>query len=562
MRRLIALAAAAALAATGAAAETVAKGMTLLVNGKVYTPSGWAEAVAIEDGVIAAIGDRAAVSKGRESAKVIDLAGKTVLPGLHDMHVHPGGAGRSQMLCQLPHGANLARVQALTAECVKAKKAGEWVTGRAYDAASIGVTPHRTQLDKVSPNNPVIFTDISGHSSWANSAALKLAGVTKDTKDPPGGIIERDKDGTPTGVLRESAAGLVASKVPPGTREENTRGLAWALKVMLAEGITAFDDALLGADGARAYADLADRGELKHRVRGCMIFRDENLIANRQRYARERFSPSCIKLVMDGVPTDSHTAAMLEDYVPMPGRDEAGRERGLLLMQPDELNARVVRYDAMGLTVKIHAAGDWAVRESLDAIEAAREANGYSGILHDVGHNSFVAMEDIKRARDIGAVFEFSPYIWYDQPIVVDIKKAVGPERMKRWIPVKDALDAGVFSVPGSDWNVVPSVNPWLALETLVTRRPPGGKGEPLGAGQAITLKQAVDLFTINSARQMYEADRRGSIEQGKLADLIVIDRNIFEVPIETVHQTKVLMTLIGGEVVYDAATTPVPARP
>jgi predicted amidohydrolase YtcJ len=201
------------------------------------------------------------------------------------------------------------------------------------------------------------------------------------------------------------------------------------------------------------------------------------------------------------------------------------------------------------------------VREGLDAIAAARKANGFSGVLHDVGHNSFVSMDDIKRARGIGAVFEFSPYIWFNQPITQDIVKAIGPERMKRWTPVKDALDAGAFSVAGSDWNVVPSVNPWLAIETLVTRRPPGGQGEPLGPDEAITLKQAVDLFTINSARQQYQADRRGTIEQGKLADLVVIDRNIFDVPITQVHDTKVELTLIGGEVVYDAAK-PFPAKP
>ncbi len=209
----------------------------------------------------------------------------------------------------------------------------------------------------------------------------------------------------------------------------------------------------------------------------------------------------------------------------------------------------------------MHAAGDAAVREGLDAIAAARKAHGFSGLLHDVAHNSFVQMDDIKRARGIGAVFEFSPYIWYDSPITEDIRKAVGEERMKRWIPIKDALDAGDFVVIGSDWAVVPSVNPWLAIETLVTRQVPGGGGEALGAQERITLKQAVDIFTLNGARQQYAADRLGTIELGKLADLAVIDRNIFEVPITTVHDTKVMMTIINGKVVY-SADHPVPAHP
>ena len=162
---------------------------------------------------------------------------------------------------------------------------------------------------------------------------------------------------------------------------------------------------------------------------------------------------------------------MVEDYVPSAHLEGGeGREKGMLLIPQADANRMTTEFDAMGLTVKFHAAGDAAVRAGLDAIAAARQANGFSGAYHNVGHNSFVQMEDIRRARSIGAAFEFSPYIWYNSPIIGDIRKAVGEERMKRWIPVKDALDAGALSVPGSDWSVVPSVNPWIAIETLVTR--------------------------------------------------------------------------------------------
>ena len=206
----------------------------------------------------------------------------------------------------------------------------------------------------------------------------------------------------------------------------------------------------------------------------------------------------------------------------------------------------------MGLTVKFHAAGDAAVRQGLDAIEAARLANGFSGQHHNTGHNSFVQMSDIRRARNIAATFEMSPYIWYPNPIIADIAKAIGPERMKRWTPVKDAIDGGGLVVPGSDWAVVPSVNPWIAIETLVTRQKPGGGGETLGEAEKITLKQAIDLFTVNSARQMGNANKTGRIEPGMLADLIVIDRNPYEIPITEVHKTIVKKAIINGEVVYD----------
>jgi predicted amidohydrolase YtcJ len=544
----------------------------VLTNAHIYTPSGWASSIAVRKGVILAVGDAAAIAPHlAPGARTIDLKGATVLPGLHDMHVHPTGAGMAEMQCKLPHGAPLDQVLSITAACVKAHKKGEWVTGRAYEAAALGPSPpHRSMLDRVSPDNPVIFSDISGHSSWANSLALKLAGITRDTPNPPNGIIERDANGEPTGVLREaSAVGLVSGLIPQPGRAETSRALKWSLDVMLAQGITAFDDAFVTEDIAQAYADLADRGELHQRVRGCLAWMDEGLISRRGLYARDRFSPSCIKMILDGVPTDSHTAAMLEDYAPLPGRSDAakdsGRERGMLMTSPDKLNAAVIRFDSMGLTVKFHAAGDGAVHEALDAIEAARKANGFSGLLHDPAHNSFVQMSDIRRARALSAAFEFSPYIWFNSPIIDDIQKAVDPELMKRWIPVKDALDAGALVVPGSDWSVVPSVNPWIAIETLVTRRPPGGMGEPLGEAERITLKQAIDLYTINSARQRYEADRLGTIEPGKLADLVVIDRDIFQVPITSVHDTRVLMTIIGGEVVYRSKDLPplgeVPAK-
>ncbi|KRA84207.1 amidohydrolase [Altererythrobacter sp. Root672] len=529
---------------------------TIITNGRIYTPSGWVTSLAISHGAIVAVGDSAAVERHRSpTTRVLDLQGKTVLPGLHDMHVHPGGAGMEQFSCQLPHGSSPQQIFDITAACAKKLKPGEWVQGRAYQADSFGDTPpHRSMLDKVAPNNPVIFSDISGHSSWANSAALRIAGITRDTPNPPGGIIERDANGEPTGVLRESAAGLVSAKVPPPSAEQQLLAHKWSTDLMLSFGITAFDDAGVSRSGAIAYSTLADRGELKQRVRGCMWFRDASLINDRMLYARDRFSPTCVKVVLDGVPTDGHTAAMVENYVPSPHlHADEGREKGMLLVPQDELNRMVTQYDAMGLTVKFHAAGDAAVHAGLDAIAAARNTNGFSGSYHNVGHNSFVQMDDIRRARSIGAAFEFSPYIWYVSPIIGDIRKAVGEERMKRWIPVKDALDAGALSVPGSDWSVVPSVNPWIAIETLVTRQVPGGGGEALGAEERITLEQAVDMFTRASARQMNMDASTGTIERGKLADLVVIDRNIFEVPITTVHDTRVLRTFINGEEVYTA---------
>jgi predicted amidohydrolase YtcJ len=532
----------------------------ILTNGQICTEKGTAEAIAIEKhGVILAVGSADMIAQYKVSdTKVIDLAGDTVLSGLHDTHVHPS-SGYMQG-CNFEQGSSLKKVQETIAECVKESKKNEWITGGQWDADSLGGMPNRQMLDKVSPNNPVVLRDISGHSSWANSLALEMSGITRDTPNPKGGIIERDKNGHPTGVLREAAGRLIKYMGKPPTPEETQAALEWGLNEMLSYGITSLTDAAVSRDLAKTYVALADAGKLKQRVRLCFTWSPNNVhadavIAERNLYARDRVCPDCVKIFLDGVPTDSHTAAMVEPYADtVEGRGDEASRKGLLLVPTDILNEAVTRFDEMGLTVKFHSAGDAAVRQGLDAIEAARKANGFSGLYHNTGHNSFVQMSDIRRARSIAATFEMSPYIWYPNPIIADIIKAVGAERMKRWTPVKDAIDGGGLVVPGSDWAVVPSVNPWIAIETLVTRRKPGGGGETLGEAEKITLKQAIDLFTVNSARQMGNAHKTGRIEPGMLADLIVIDRNPYEIPITEVHKTIVKKTIINGEVVYDRA--------
>ena len=528
----------------------------VIEDARIYTPNGWATTMAVADGAIIAVGDAAAVAPHRTaSTRVIDLDGKMVMPGLHDMHVHPMGAGMAQKDCRVMQGSGLDAALEVIRACAAKAEPGHWITGGGYDNNSLGVPPTRQILDEVVPNNPIILRDISGHSAWANSRALAIAEIDASTPDPAGGIIERDSNGEPTGVLREAAAMLVSVRIPEASVEEASEALAWSINEMMSYGITAFDDAGVAETTARAYAQLADTGRLPIRARGCLWGRDMSLIARHMEFARDNFSPSCVKLMLDGVPTDGHTAAMVDPYADAghADHDQTARERGLLMIPPAELNTLVADLDRQGFTVKFHAAGDAAVRAGLDAIEYARQQNGFSGQYHNVGHNSFVQMNDIQRARGIFATFEFSPYIWYPNPIIGDIRRAVGEERMKRWIPIKDALDAGALVVPGSDWSVVPSVNPWIAIETMVTRQVPGGGGEVLGAQERVTLEQAIDIFTRNSAQQMNFGYATGTIEAGKLADVIVLDRNIFEVPITSVHDTKVLMTMVGGEVVYQA---------
>jgi predicted amidohydrolase YtcJ len=562
--RVIALLAVSLPASWAPAAAQQTEADLILSRGEILTPDGWAQSMAVKGGVILAVGDDATILgyKG-PNTRVIDLAGAAVIPGLHDMHIHPTGAGLWQSRCMFPQGSSAQAVVDTIRNCVAKKGKGAWITGGSWDTASFGDTPpHRKLLDKVSPENPVILNDISGHSSLANSKALELAGITKQTPDPPGGMIERAADGEPTGVLRESASFMVSRLAPPPTAEETAAALKWALGQMLSMGITSFTDAGVDRNINLAYATLSDEGELKQRVRGCYMWApargvdgggESHPASSLNRFARERFKPDCIKLMLDGVPTSGHTAAMVEPYEESLKEKEAGPSKGMLMIPPELLNATVADLDRRGWTVKFHAAGDAAVRAGIDAVAAARKANGYTGLMHDIGHCSFVQRGDFARAAAVGATLEMSPYIWFPNPIIPDIAKAVGSRRMEHWIPVKAAIESGALTVPGSDWPVVPSLNPWIAIETLVTRKMPGGVGEELGGAEKITLKQALDLFTVNAARQMGNRNLTGSIENGKLADVLILDQNIFKIPVTDIHKTRVKTTIINGEIVYQA---------
>lgn len=534
---------------------------TAYVNGQVYQGRHWASAVAVKDGKIVAVGTdkavRAALPKG---APVVDLKGATVFPGFHDMHVHPFAAGALLTNCKFPQEAGKGALQAAVAACVAKAAPGAWVEGGQWTAAQFaeGEIDRRT-LDAVSPDNPVLLVDTSGHSIWVNSKALALAGITRDTPNPEGGIIERDANGEPNGILRDGAQGLIRSKIPPKSPEATKAALKTALDIMAANGITALEDAIVDPPILQAYMLLAEAGELKPRVRGCLVWNYskypnpgfDEIIDRHEQYRRPNFKLDCVKIFMDGVPTESHTGAMLEPYAP--GGTAGAPPRGLLMTTPDLLDPMLIRVDKMGIVAKFHAAGDWAVRASMDAVEAARKANGPSGVRHQVGHLTFVNAADFTRAKALGIALEFSPYLWFPQPIVHDIETAVGPERNKRAWPVREGIDSGAPVIVGSDWPIVPSVNPWIAVETLVTRRAPGGGEAVYGEREAITLGEAIELFTSAGAREFGEGETGGTITPGTVADLVVVDRNPFRMPITEVHKIRVLKTIIGGETVYQA---------
>lgn len=535
----------------------------ILTGGELYTGEGWVSAMAVSNGTIVAVGDANTVAPFKDATtKVVDLGGKAVLPGFHDMHIHPLMGGQMMTSCVLKREATPDEIKATVAACAAKKKPGEWITGGSWVNSVFKDKPQdKALLDEAAPNNPVVLIDETGHSSWVNSAALKLANITKSTANPLNGVIEHRPNGEPNGLLRESAAGLIRSIVPIPTLDGNLLSLRRAMQEMVSNGVTSLQDAFATADSMAAFAALADKGELKPRVKACLGWSFnisgvdkpfEAVYAQRGIYSRDRLKADCVKIVGDGVPGEGHTAAMLEPYEEvLPGEKDDSRKFGILNVPPDVMKKMVARFDADGMSMLIHCTGDRCARAAVDSIEAARQTNGYNGLLHQVGHDNFTTLNDLQKGKTLGATFEFSAYLYYLNGVTTVYRRAIGTKRFERYKPLRDTIDSGAIALEGSDWPVSPSADPWTAIETLVTRQKPGGGGEKLAPGQAITLKEVIDIYTVNGAKQWGHAYDVGKIKPGYLADVIVLSQNPFKVPITDVHNTKVMMTFINGEQVF-----------
>ncbi|WP_408591235.1 amidohydrolase [Novosphingobium sp.] len=537
----------------------------VFVHGTVLTPGGSTQALAVAGGTIVAVGTDAEIEAlAPAAAQKVDLAGRTVMPGLYDMHVHTYFAGRDKLSCRFAQGAGAAAIAAAVKACAAKAKPGEWIFGGSWVGAAFKPgEQNRRLLDAAAPANPVMLNDESLHSVWVNSRVLEIAGITRATKAPEGGVIDRDAKGEPTGVLREVIARDIERFIPKPSTEMQQAAIKVATDEMLSYGIVGFTDAAVRREMIEGLSGYARSGGLKQYARGCIVWGpnsgdSEGLIPQRQAWSVGRLKLDCVKMFLDGVPLEGRTAVMLAPYEHRGGAHDdqgPGEGRGLKLIPEDKLFPAVTAFDRQGIQVKFHAAGDGSVREAVEAIAAARKANGDTGPHHEIGHNTFIDLADVPKGRELHFTWELSPYIWWPTPITsVDIAKAVGPERMKRLWPMRDVVESGANVVVGSDWPVVPSVNPWLAFETLVTRQVPGATGDPINAGQRISREQAMALLTRNGAAEMGRLDRGGTLEPGKLADLIILDRNPMTVPVGEIHQTKVLATYIAGEKVFSAS--------
>ena len=581
---LIAAAPAAAEAAAPRPADTVFR------NGYVRTVDARdsvRQALAVRRGKIVYVGsNRGAKAWIGKRTRVVDLRGKMVMPGLHDAHVHTLMGGSGLTSCNLNYEPLTTeqfqqRIQACL-DRTSAKEPDGWLeVGNWYRQAMkpAGTDATRATLDALRTSRPVTVRSSDGHSSLANSKALELAGITAQTPDPAGGRIDRDAAGEPTGILEDAAGGLVRDLVPPPDADDNVAALRATLDAFRREGVTAFMDQGSSDAVASAYATLRRRGELTARV-ALAPGVSRALAARSARAAvapvlamRKRWETGPIgvrpglrvrnvgEVGQDGVlQAPAQTASFLTPYFVNVGSDEApkwvpGRDRGpdpyWPLQDLADVTALLMRH---GITPEVHAIGDRAVRHTLDAFQIARKRSG-SRLPLSISHAESVDPRDVPRFKRLD-VLPAMAFQWAKPSFdsIDAAKNELGPKRFARTEPIGTLWNAGAQVAVGSDWPV-DTLDEWLLLQVGITRENPEGgryRGR-LGSSPLLPRRAAIEAITRNAARVMHMDRQTGSLERGKLADLIVLDRNVMRVPAKQIRRTKVLLTMVGGKVVYDA---------
>jgi predicted amidohydrolase YtcJ len=547
-------------------AQTASPGAADLVflRGAIYTVDAartWVEAVAIKNGRIIFVGPTASAKKfiGKPT-RVVDLQGKMVLPAFHDSHVHPVSGGIELGECNLNDATTEAQMVDIIRRFVAAHPQASWIRGGGWQLFVFeNANPHKSLLDKISSDKPIYLTAADGHSAWVNSKALQIAGITRDTPNPTNGRIERDpRNGEPTGTLREDASGLVGKFLPKYAKPERLEGLRRALKMANRFGITSLQDASVDEDELEIYAELDRRGELTARVVAAMYADPDEGLKQiprlkqwRRKYQSKNLRVTSVKIFADGV-IEPHTAALIEPYVGLNG------ERGKPNWEADDLNKMVVALDREGFQVHIHAIGDRAVRMALDAFEQARKANGARDLRHHIAHLELIHPQDIPRFRELNVIANFQPLWAYADPYITKLTEPfLGAERSRWLYPIGSVARTGAVVAMGSDWSVS-SMNPLDAMQVAVTRRGlEDGEGAAWHSEELIDLQTAIAGYTTSGAYVNFEDRQSGSIEVGKKADLIVLDKNLFAIPRSEIHKTKVVMTLLEGKEVFNAERKP-----
>ncbi len=528
----------------------------VLTGGSVFTAdtaSAVVEAIAVRDGHISWVGsaDEAEAQAGPKT-QVLDLEGRTVLPGFQDAHLHPAEGGLSALRCDL-HGAESREACLETIARYSAEHPElDWIVGTGWSIDSFeGGTPSRADLDAVVPDRPAFFDNRDGHDGWVNTVALAAAGITRETPDPPGGRIARLESGEPQGTLHEDARFVVMDLLPPTTHDEWERAILGAQRAHHALGITAWQEASIEAETLAAYRSLAERGELTMRVEGNLLWNRERgddqleeLVELRSVGSVGRLRIRGAKIFADGV-LENFTGALLEPYV---GTDNYG----ISMVSRDDLQRIVTLLDARDFQVHMHTIGDRAVRDALDAVQAAQEANGRRDMRHHLAHLQLVHPDDLPRFAELGVVANVSPYWACRSGYVEELTEPfIGPERSARMYPFGSLLRAGARLAFGSDWTVS-TANPLLEIEVAVTRIAPDTRWlEPLLPEEGLELATALTTFTAGSAYVNFLEGETGTLEPSKAADLVVLDRNVLDPGAGPIGDARVVLTLLAGEAVY-----------
>src|ERR1700730_152499 len=549
-----------------AAKESVAD--LIVVHGKVYTMNAkhpWAQAVAVRSGKIVAVGDDAEIDKLRSpGTKVIDVGDRLVLPGFVDSHIHFFEGSIFLDRVHLEGAGNIVEIRKRLRDYAASHSGKGWIVGAGWDYAMFGraTLPPKRDLDELFPDAPVFLDGCDGHTAWVNSKALALAGISKDTRDPPNGTIVRDRQtGEATGALQEDdAIDMVRRVKPRATRAERLAALRSAMRLANQNGLTRVHAAgghfeSNDFDEFDLYDELRRHGDLTLRMY-IAYFLDppelrpqdlEAIEAARQKYSGDWLAGGVVKLRLDGV-VESHTAAMLDPYSDDPS------VKGTLFWDPEKYKSAVLELDRRGLQLFTHAVGDDAVRIALDAYENAERVNHTSDQRHRVEHIETITSADIPRFGKLGVIASMQPLHAYPDADTLGVwMQNAGPDPGSRAWPWHSIAAGGGRLAFGSDWNVV-TLNPWEGLQNAVTRQTVVGKpAEGFLPQERISLDQAIEAYTLGAAFAGRRERTEGSLESGKLADLIIVSQNVFEIDPHKIAETKVLTTIVGGRVVYQS---------
>jgi predicted amidohydrolase YtcJ len=536
----------------------------ILMSGKIVTVDeefNIAEAVAVKDGKFVAVGTDHDIGAWRgTTTEVIDLKGKMVLPGLIDSHLHMVSSGTtlSQINCRTPPMSSIADIMAAVKEKAAEAKPGEWILGRGWDQAKLAEhrDPTRWDLDEAAPDNPVCLTRTCGHVSVVNSKALEIAGVSKDSPQPVGGNIVIDENGEPTGLLQEPPAYIMVKKhIPSPDHDSIAKDIRLASNAFTEVGITSVIEAGIEPLEMRAYQKVQEEGDLTVRVtmmlRGKLRSREESVEESVERiknfpmvtgYGDDLLKFLGWKLLIDGG-IGGRTALLREHYEDEPDNF------GILTMPEEDLQRRVDACNLTGMMVGIHCAGGKAMDIVLKAFEETDKIRPIKGRRFALIHAYQPSEENFETCRRLGIVVASQPsFLYY---LGESYHENVGDERSKWLKPHRAWIDNGILVASGTDSPVTPYM-PFPSLWASIARRTEV-KRTQMGTQQSITRKEAIRLYTINGAHHTFEEDIKGSIEPGKLADMIIIDRDILACPVDDIKDTEVLRTLLGGKTVYKA---------